>query len=359
MELNPFYTPYRGGIERRIEATTSRLSSRHECFVVTSRLPGTLEEEKIAGATVIRLKSTYFGRYNPPFVRTPGVGEALASLSPDVVDYHYRWAGSYNRPFFSFDGGKLVTFHNTFGEGTGLLRFLSVLNDAHYISRLKKGIRTIAVSSYVRDQLISHGIEPAQVEAIPNGIDMHRCNPSDEGFALFVGRLVPSKGLVSLVNAVRMCGVRTVIAGDGPLFSTLKRLSSGLPVELLGRIDEERKEELLLSCSFFVLPSIQESFGIAALEAMAHGKAVVVTATGGLPEVVGGGGLVVPVGDARSLASSMKRLAEDSELRLMMGRKAEERAHTFSWDRIVQSIERTYTAVVREYRPFSQSSDSL
>lgn len=341
VELNPFYTPYRGGIERRIEAITSRLSSRHECFVVTSRLPGTQEEEKIAGATVIRLKSRFFGRYNPPFVMTKGVADMLRSIEPDVVDYHYRWAGSYNRAFRSWPGGRVVTFHNQYGEGEGLLHLLSVLNDRAYIGRLR-GVHFIAISGFVRNQLMEHGVQRELAHLAYNGIEEDTCTASDEGFALFIGRLVPSKGLRYLAEASERSALPVQVAGEGPMKHFLSKYRN---MRLLGHVDEGTKHSLLSRCSFLVLPSLQESFGIAALEAMAHGKPVVASSAGGLPEVVGDAGILVPPGSSAPLARAMNSLAGDSELRHSLGERARERASKFSWTASVRSIEEVYALV--------------
>lgn len=339
VELNPFYTPYRGGIERRIEALTLRLSRRHECFVLTSRLPGTAEEEKIAGATVIRLKSRYFGRYNPPFVRSEGVGETLESLGPDIVDYHYRWSGSYNRAFFGYKGRKVVTFHNMFGEGTGILALLSRTNDAAYVRHLKE-MDVIAISDFVRRQLIDRGVNAERVHLAYNGIDAHDCTCEDMGFALFIGRLVPSKGLKYLARAAESAKIPVNVAGEGPM---MKYLSGFQSIKLLGHVDEERKHLLLQQCGFLVLPSLQESFGIAALEAMAHGKPVIATLTGGLPEVVGDGGIMVPPADVKQLASAMVQLHSDPVLRQTLGKRAKKRSASFTWERTAETVEAIYT----------------
>ncbi len=344
VELNPFYLPYDGGIEKRIAAITSRLSARHEMFVLTSRLPGTPEREDIGGATVIRLPSSYTGKYNPPIVRSAGVPDALRTLRADVVDYHYRWAHTYNRAFFRHSGNRIVTFHNQYGEGTGLLGAASRLNDFLYLRRMK-GLSVMAISDFVRSQLVDRGIDGRMVQTVVNGIDVAEHKAADDGFALFIGRLVPTKGLWHLVDAAVMTGVPLKIAGSGPMLERLKRRVAGSNVELLGRVDDKRKEELLCRCSFFVMPSLQESFGIALLEGMEHGKAVIVSDTGGLPAVAGNAGLIVPRGDTEALAEAMKRLWDDEELRRELGTRARMRAKTYSWDEIVPQIESVYRSL--------------
>jgi glycosyltransferase involved in cell wall biosynthesis len=92
-----------------------------------------------------------------------------------------------------------------------------------------------------------------------------------------------------------------------------------------------------------------EGFGIAVVEAMAMGKAVVATTTGGLPEVVAQGetGLLVPPGDIEALAATVVALLEDPVRREEMGRSGSARAHErFSLDASVVHMEQLYSEVL-------------
>jgi glycosyltransferase involved in cell wall biosynthesis len=98
-----------------------------------------------------------------------------------------------------------------------------------------------------------------------------------------------------------------------------------------------------------VHPSLKEAFGLAVVEAMAMGKAVIATTTGGLPEVVAQGetGLLVPPGDAESLAAAVVSLLEDKVRREQMGRSGKARAQErFSLDASVRHIEQLYGEVL-------------
>jgi glycosyltransferase involved in cell wall biosynthesis len=346
VELNPFFLPYDGGIEKRIAAIASRLSRRHEVTVVTSRLPGTPETEQIAGANVIRLPSRFFGRYNPPWVVSSGVEKTLNETGADVVDYHYRWSPSYNRAFFRYRGCRVVTFHNQFGEGNGMLGFASRINDSLYIRRARK-LPVMAISNFVRRQLLSRGCREENVEVVYNGIDIAETGAADDGFALFLGRLVSTKGVERAVRACIRSGVPLKVAGTGPLMKKLRSLAGGSRiVEFLGHVDDGEKERLLSACSFFILPSVQESFGIAALEAMAHGKAVIASDAGGLPEVVGEAGIVVDASNETELSAAVLNMWRDTERRRQMGAMALRRARQFSWDASVAEVEKFYLRAI-------------
>ena len=130
---------------------------------------------------------------------------------------------------------------------------------------------------------------------------------SDDGFILFVGRLVRTKGLSYLIDAMKMVNSKLVICGSGPEEARLRRLIAANDlddkVELRGRVDEQEKMRLMASCSVFVMPSTWESYGLAVVEAMALEKPIVASNVGGLPEVIGEGGFLVNPGDLlRSLA---------------------------------------------------------
>lgn len=152
-------------------------------------------------------------------------------------------------------------------------------------------------------------------------------------YLLFVGRLVPYKGLATLVEAVKGIGARIVLIGAGPLEDYLRRESAarglGGKLILLGQVGDLRP--WYLGCEFLVLPSDSalEAFGIVQIEAMALGKPVV---SSDLPTGVtyvnrdGETGLTFPVGDAAALAAACNRLLEDHDLRARLGKTARRRA---------------------------------
>jgi len=152
------------------------------------------------------------------------------------------------------------------------------------------------------------------------------------GFLLFVGRLVPYKGLETLLRAAGRIPCRIAIIGTGPLDAPLRKeiAARGLEekVRLLGRVDDLRP--YYLGCEFFLLPSVTtlEGFGIVQIEAMALGKPVV---SSDLPSGVtyvnvhGETGLTFHVGDAAGLAEASNQLLSDVSLRERLGENARRR----------------------------------
>jgi glycosyltransferase involved in cell wall biosynthesis len=153
-----------------------------------------------------------------------------------------------------------------------------------------------------------------------------RREEADPPEVLYAGRLSPEKGVLELVEAAR--GMKLVVAGDGPL----RRQVPGA----LGFVPPNELDRLYARAAVVACPSRREGFGMACLEAMAHGVPVVATGVGGLLDLVADGetGLVVPPGDVRALRAALERLLVDPELRRRMGGAARRRARErFSWER--------------------------
>jgi glycosyltransferase involved in cell wall biosynthesis len=172
---------------------------------------------------------------------------------------------------------------------------------------------------------------------------------------LSVGRLHAQKGHATLIEAVAACRDRDVhvdlaVAGEGPLRGELVALARRLGIEdrvqLLGRCEDVRK--LLRATDVFAFPSLYEAVGIALLEAMACGVAIVASRVGGIPEIVADGvsGLLVPPGEVVPLAEALIRLAHDPGHRIVLGQAARDRALAFDIQGQVQALEELYEGLV-------------
>ncbi|MFO7618426.1 MAG: glycosyltransferase family 4 protein [Thermoplasmata archaeon] len=347
VEVNAFHYPYMGGIEHRVHHISKRLAGRHEVTVLTGQLPDTPAAEDMDGYAVERLKSRFLNIYNPPYIKTPGLLEAVERLKPDIVDFHYRWAPTYNRAARRYSGKKVFTFHNTYGEGTGLTKFPSLVNDYLWRKPLGGFSKIVCVSEFVRRDLVKRGFDPGKLVTVPPGIEMPPdMETSDGDYILFVGRLVGTKGIPHLLKAMRDIDSKLVVCGGGPDLKALTKAAErhGLEgkVNFPGRVSEEEKMRLFAGCSVFVLPSLYESYGLAAAEAMSWGKPVVASDVGGLPEVVGKGGLLARPGDPKDLAEKINTLLGDGTMRRAMGKRAREIALGYTWDRTAEIMEKVY-----------------
>jgi glycosyltransferase involved in cell wall biosynthesis len=156
---------------------------------------------------------------------------------------------------------------------------------------------------------------------------------------LYLGRLEDRKGIIPFLKAIPLIvdtwpGVQLVIAGgrhSSIAARTLDQLLAAPQVRqsvlLPGHVDWSAVASYYRRASIFVMPSLYETFGISALEAMAFGLPVVATTVGGLPEVVGDNvtGLLVAPNDVSALAKAVLRLLQDAELRQRLGQAGREK----------------------------------
>jgi N-acetyl-alpha-D-glucosaminyl L-malate synthase BshA len=191
------------------------------------------------------------------------------------------------------------------------------------------------------------------IRVIPNFLDcsIHRRRevadlrktlaPHGEKLLIHVSNFRPVKRVTAVVEifaAVRRgVDARLLMVGDGPDLSEASRLARSLgiaaDVEFLG--EQDQVVQLLSASDVFLLPSAQESFGLAALEAMACEVPVVASRVGGLPEVIEHGvtGFLHPLDDLEGMAASAQRLLTDAELH----RRAAETGKRVARDRYCDS----------------------
>jgi len=132
-----------------------------------------------------------------------------------------------------------------------------------------------------------------------------------DGPALVVSRLATEKGVEVAIDACKLARVPLVIAGDGPLSGTLTQRAAGADVTFAGHVTDARLAQLRAQAGVALVPTrAHETYGLAALEAMAAGVPVVATALGALRELQGDVALVPP-GDPQALADALLRVRAD------------------------------------------------
>ncbi|MEK6984959.1 MAG: glycosyltransferase family 4 protein [Candidatus Thermoplasmatota archaeon] len=359
VHLNPFYFPYAGGIERRIRSVAQRLAARgHDVHIVTAQQPGSAEGKEMEGAvTVHRLPSRFPLKrfYNPPPVVTPEVATYVNALKPDVVDFHFRWSPSYNKAFRSLAcAGKVITYHNTFGEGRGLLGLASRLNDRIYMATLRHARQVVCVSDRVRRDLASRGFPEERLVVNVNAVEKSEIaamvgtpeTPLPKPYAVAVGRMVAVKGFEVLVDAwPQVPDLDLVLVGKGPELEPLKRQAESRGVadriHFPGWVSEEEKVRLLRAAFVYVHPARFESFPFSILEAMEAGAPLVCSGIGGIPEAVGDAGPLLGH-DPVEWAAALRRLRTETGLRDGMAAASKARSAQFDWDRITTELEAVY-----------------
>jgi glycosyltransferase involved in cell wall biosynthesis len=171
------------------------------------------------------------------------------------------------------------------------------------------------------------GLPEKTLHIVPHFLSVQREKPSEipeEGYALFLGRLSPEKGVKQLLTAwkkIRSPHARLVIAGTGFEEELMRFLARDLPtVDFRGFVERSQHDDLWAKAKFLIIPSIwHEPFGLVALEAMAHGRPLVVSNLGALPEIVGEAALVADPTQIDELAAACDRLFADHRLARRMG----------------------------------------
>jgi glycosyltransferase involved in cell wall biosynthesis len=353
--VNPFFFPYLGGIERRIYHLARGHAARHEVTVVTARLPGTPDEERVEGFRVLRVPSKILLKaWNPPLLRTQGTAEALRSLDPDVIDYHSRWAPEMTKAVSAAGRPWVFTFHNHYGEGGPWLRAASLLNDRWNLRHIRRASTVVAVSAAMRRDLEGR-VE--RIDVVPNGCDAPRPGAADwqpddgrplpdDPYFVTVGRLTPEKAPLEALEAFARCGAgQLVLCGTGPLANRIRRRAQDLGVadrvQLAGWVPEATKFRLLANAAALLHTPRFEAYGIAAAEAIVAGTPVVGYRTGGLAEVVGDAGRLLDPGDVAGVADALRAAAEPGE-RERLRQRARQRAPALAWEGPLRRMEELY-----------------
>jgi phosphatidyl-myo-inositol alpha-mannosyltransferase len=230
-----------------------------------------------------------------------------------------------------------------------------------YARRLHGRIAVSAAARHFADRFF-----PGDYKVIPNGVDIGRFERAvpiarwQDGTPniLFVGRLEDRKGLPHLLKAFRLVrksgtDARLLVVGSGPQEREARRyvMTRGLAnVEFLGRVTDEEKAQLFRTADIYCSPATgRESFGIVLLEAMAAGAPIVCSDIHGYKGVVQRGrqAILVPPGDAKTMAAALMQLIEDPAMRARMGASGRERAEQFSWERVTDKVTDYYGFVIR------------
>src|SRR5256712_13947616 len=226
--------------------------------------------------------------------------------------------------------------------------------------------------------------DPKKLAIIPCGVDPNVFRPMRQADArealgrdqcerivLFVGRIEQIKGIDVLLRALGLLFFRhpefrndlclLVVGGaldpgdDAPETEKIQELRSLVHqhrmeanVSFVGSLDQQRLALSYAAADVCAVPSLTESFGLVALEAMACGTPVVGTRVGGLQTLIAEGesGLLVPPGDDEALAEAIAQVLTDHRLRTHLAHGARDRAEHFTWEGVGEKIAELYESVL-------------
>lgn len=339
----------------------------HEVHFVSNRVPFRLVDRSDPGVFVHQVETLAYPLFEAPLTtlaEASKLADVIERYGVDVVHAHYAvphaTAAILAREMVTGPRPAVVTtLHGTDVTLVGL--------DRAYLRATRHAIdasdAVTAVSRFLHDQTASELGVTRHVEVVPNAVDVGRFRPGrdpelrrryardDERLLLHVSNFRPVKRACDVVRAFALVNetipARLLMVGDGPeqpkAEALARELGVGASVTFLGSFP--RVEAVMRVADLFLLPSDQEAFGLAALEAMASGVPVVGSRAGGLPEVVedGRSGLLVPVGDVAALAAAARALLGDAARHAAFAREARRRACTaFAEDEVVAAYGRVY-----------------
>ncbi len=237
----------------------------------------------------------------------------------------------------------------------GLTRLALWLQSWLERANVRHAARVLTTSCYSRRiGMDAYHLPPDRIATVPEGIDLARWpdpvrrpphHPLRPPVILSVARQYPRKNTQALIRAMEQVA-RTVprarlhIIGDGPERGRLQALSERLGladrITFFGPVDDTTLKNAYRQADLFCLPSRQEGFGIAFLEAMAAGLPVVAGSVAAVPELVDHGrtGMLVPPNDTEQLATALIHLLTRPELRRRMGAAGRRKAADYDWPKV-------------------------
>jgi len=300
------------------------------------------------------------GKYNIPLVMSVGDYRAICPLVMSVGDYRAICPAAGMVPGASHCGMSLsfrcVACSRSL-YGAGLLGMAKSIATYAVIRRNKSGLdrvdKFIAISEFVKKVHMEHlGMDESRFAVIPpfysheDGGEVESSQLLPDDFILFVGALVPGKGVDVLIEAYRRMKTETRLVMIGIEYPHYNYQDRDDRIILIIKPSRNVVLEAYSKCRFVVFPSVApEPAGIVVLEAMANGKAVVASRIGGLTDIVADRetGILVPPGDADALAQAVRYLLDNPLDAVTMGRSGYERwMRLFTPGAVIPQIEQIY-----------------
>jgi glycosyltransferase involved in cell wall biosynthesis len=222
----------------------------------------------------------------------------------------------------------------------------------------------ISVTKVLENSIKSYNIGH-DFAVIPNTVNTH-IFPNDSqrdkncGIKklLFVGRLTPTKGLPYLIDAINRLGKKRSdfildIVGDGEYRVDYERMVKEMDLERLIRFHRFMPHEKVISfmqrCDIYIQPSLYETFGVTFIEAMACGKPIIATETGGIPEIVNElTGILIPPGDITAIENAIEYMLDN--YRNFSSKEISEYARDrFGYEAFSEKLNNVYDHVLNRY----------
>jgi glycosyltransferase involved in cell wall biosynthesis len=222
----------------------------------------------------------------------------------------------------------------------------------------------VTVSAYSAGLIAQKlAVDRERIAVCPNGAPAWPAleRYSSAGHVLFMGTIEPRKNVSVLLEAYsrllkhRPSSPPLVLAGgvapgSETVLDAIRHPPLAGRVKRVGYVSGAERERLYREASMVILPSLDEGFGLPALEAMTLGIPVIVSSRGALPEVVGSAGTIVDANDADGFARAMDRLLSDENYAWTKGTEGVVRSRTFDWNESARQLMATYRLAIGRRR---------
>jgi glycosyltransferase involved in cell wall biosynthesis len=378
-----------GGVERRILETAKRTQTEVDTAVYSGTKAGFRKPVCLEGLVVVPCFCTdkAFPLDNWTFNQT--LSRNSAAFKADVYEAHtasaYALLNALRKrgckaPFVQTVHGVLADeYMQAAARGNLSLRgrvanLLMWQLAKHEYEAAKKATLVVTISEYSVGKIRQHypDVDPHKVRIVPNGVETQKFQPNGDTtqvtrlihaagrqVVLFVGRLIPRKGLPYLVEAAKTVvkehkNTLFVLVGNGPQRAVLEAEVAKANLThnflFLGDVSEALLPQVYRCADAFVLPSIQEGQGIVLLEAQATAVPVVAFRVSGVTEALQDGktGVLVKPADTAELAQALLQLLSDEALRKKMGAsgRAFVQAH-LTWEITAQKMLAAYREAIQ------------
>lgn len=373
--LNHEFPPLGGGAANATYYIGKNLIEMgHEVHVFTSRFRGLNKQETVDGIKVHRIPvirkeqedSSTFEMFVFILAGIPLLHRFLRKYNPDIIHAFfgipsgllaYFVTRKYYMPYIISLRGSDVPYYDPYRFEKLYPIIIPI------IKKIWKSANRIIANSLGLKELALRTDATAQIDIIPNGIDLTQFTPStnknaDELEILTVGRAVKRKGFPYLIMAIPDVISKSTmpfhvnIVGTGPYLQELIKLTEELGVEeyvrFRGLVAHNEIHKVYQSADVFILPSLAEGMPNVILEAMASGLPVITTDTGGTKELIKGNGINIPMRDSKVIADAIINFINNPILKNDMSLKSRKIAESMSWKKVAQDYFEMYKEIINK-----------
>jgi len=323
-----YYGNYLGGIQNYVKELSERQKKQgHEVKIITSDLYG--KKKRVSGVEIIRAK-TWFSAFRVPFM--PSLLYKMLKEDCDVLHVHLPLPGldisAVLKKLIHKKTKLIITIHNYIPINSKLSSFFAWVHNKILIRFPLMASDAVIVTTKGFSESLDYNIPEGRERIIPLGVDLKYFYPSkkhDKNSVLFVGRMIPEKGLHVLAEAMNSVRKKfknaqlTAICSEtynyGEYEKKVRKLDKSGFLKIIKNVPHKKIRKYYASSACLVMPSLDlDSFGFVLIEAMACGCPVISSNLPGPSSVVNKKcGIVVPKGNVKKLSEAIISILKDQE----------------------------------------------